>query len=46
MDNIMELLYHEPLGNWRAGIHPQDSEFVRTAQIKSANLNMLMDKLE
>lgn len=41
----MELLYYEQLGKWRSGLHAQDSEFVRTARIKSENLEMLIDSL-
>ncbi len=45
MKSIMELLYNEPLNGWRSGTHAPDSEFVRTARIKSENLDMLMDSL-
>lgn len=46
MKSIMELLYNEQLGSWRSGTHAPDSEFVRTARIKSENLEMLMDSLD
>lgn len=42
----MELFYNEQLGKWRSGINAPDSEFVRTAHIKSENLEMLMDSLD
>lgn len=46
MENIMELLYYEPLGGWRSGIHAPDSEFVRAARIKKDNLERLMNSLD
>lgn len=46
MKNIMELLYSEELNGWRSGTHAPDSEFVRTARIKSENLELLMSGLD
>lgn len=37
MENILEMLYNLP----REKIHAQDSPFVRTARIKSENLELL-----
>lgn len=45
MKSIMELLYNELPGDWRSVTHKSDSEFVRTARIKSENLDMLMESL-
>lgn len=46
MKDFMELLYNEQLGSWRSGTHAPNSEYVRTARIKSENLEMLMDSLD
>lgn len=45
MKNIMELIYNEPPGDWRSDTHMPDSDFVKLARIKSANLDMFMDSL-
>lgn len=44
MKDVLELFYNNPT-DWRDGPHPQDSDFVKLARIKSANLDMLMDSL-
>lgn len=44
MKNVLELFYDNPT-DWRTGPHPPDSDFVKLARIKSANLDMFMGTL-
>lgn len=44
MKSILELFYQQPT-SWRENLHEPDSIFVKTARIKSENLDLLLKDL-